>query len=168
MKRRMYTLLIILLLTLVLAAPASATNPTAVSGTRWINAPPQNVTCTPVGRACIIEVDMSFGYEGDLVGTSVQRVQIPSRCPCEAIGLVPLRRPETYHVRGTFAGDVLGLSGTFDYIQTPQNGHEGSDRSGFASQLTILSGSGDLAGLQGVLDVVDGDYLGWVSFEPQP
>jgi hypothetical protein len=164
----MHITLIALLLTLLLAIPTSAANPTAVSGSRWINAPPDNVTCTPVGRVCIIEVDLSFGYDGDMVGTSVQRVQILSRCPCEAAGLLPFERPEVYHVRGTFMGDVLGLSGTFDYVQTPQPWPEDSDRSGFASQLAILSGSGDLAGLQGVLDVVDGDYSGWVSLDPQP
>jgi hypothetical protein len=111
-------------------------------------------------------VDITYGYEGDLVGTSASHFRIVSHGPCEATGPVPYKYHETLHVRGTFTGEVLGVSGTFDFIETPKNWPEDSDKAGYTSHLVILSGTGDLRSLHGMLDVAGGDYEGRLHFDP--
>jgi hypothetical protein len=75
---------------------------------------------------------------------------------------------ETIHIEGTFTGEVQGTGGSFDFIETAENWPEGSHKEGYFSRLVILSGTDDLAGLHGVLDIVYGDYSGQVQFEPSP
>jgi hypothetical protein len=166
MKKRMLVLLTIVLLTLVLAVPASASKPTSVNGTRWINAPPTNREWRPAGNNCIIEVDITYGYSGDLVGTSASHFRIVSHGPCPETGPVPYKYHETLHVRGTFTGEVLGVPGTFEFIETPKNWPDGSKKAGYTSHMVILSGTGGLANLHGMLDVAGGDYSGRVHFDP--
>ena len=76
MKKRMLVLLITLLLTLLLAVPVAASKPTEVSGSRWVNAPPQNRTWRSAGNNCISEVDITYEYDGDLVAEILfQRIE---------------------------------------------------------------------------------------------
>jgi hypothetical protein len=164
----MCVLLITLLLMLVLAVPASASKPTEVSGCRWMGAPPQNRTWRPAGNNCIVEVDLTYGYDGNLEGTSVAHFKIVSHGPCGPNGPIPYKYHETLHARGTFEGYVLGTFGTFDFIETPKNWPADSDKAGFTSHLVILSGTGDLASLHGMLDIVGLDYSGKIHFDPQP
>jgi hypothetical protein len=167
MKKQICVLLSVLLLTLVLAVPASASKPTEVSGRRWINAPPQNRVWRPAGNNCVVEVDITYGYEGDLVGTSASHFWIVSHGPCGPSGPIPYKYHETLHVRGTFTGEILGVSGSFDFVETPKvwpaDSHKTSN-----SHLVVLSGAGDLAGLHGMLDIARGDYSGRMHFDPQP
>jgi hypothetical protein len=168
MKRKICVLLSVLLLTLALAVPASASKPSELSGRRWINAPPQNRVWRPAGNNCVVEVDITYEYEGDLVGTSASHFRIVSHGPCGPSGPLPYKYHETLHIRGTFTGEVLGVPGSFDFIETAKNWPEDSHKAEYGSRLVVLSGAGDLAGLHGMLDIVSGDYSGRIHFDPQP
>ena len=168
MKKRMYVLLVILLLTLGLAAPASATPPTEVSGNRWVSAPPANRTWRPAGNNCIVEVDLTYTYTGDLAGTSTNHLKIVSHGPCGPNGPVPYKYHETISVKGTFTGAVAGTSGTFDFIEAAKNWPADPGEESYTSHVVILSGTGDLVNLHGMLDVSGGDYSGRIHFDPQP
>ena len=172
MKRRLSVLLIILLLTLVLAVPASATPPTEVSGSRSMSAPPANRTWRPAGNNCIVEVDLSYAYEGDLEGTSSTHFRIVSHGPCGPNGPVPYKYHETLKARGTFTGDVGGKSGTFDFTETAEVWPADPGEVALTGRIVILSGTGELANLHGLLDVswVKGEhystYSGRIHFDP--
>ena len=75
--------------------------------------------------------------------------------------------------RGTFTGEVLGAYGTFDFTYEGKEWpYEQPGDLGLAARIVILSGTGDLANLHGVLDVtyVVGDafdsYSGRIHFDP--
>jgi len=168
-KKPTVVLLTILLLTLALAVPASATKPTEVQGSReWIP-PPANQVWRPAGNNCILEFDGTYTYTGPLEGASVGHFKIVSHGPCGPNGPVPYGYHETIHVRGTFNGEVVGIPGTFDFIETPTNWPADSDKAGYTSHMVILSGTGDLANLHGMLDISDdGGYSARIHFDPSP
>jgi hypothetical protein len=171
MKKRMCVLCITLLLTLVLAVPASASKPTGVSGARQFILPPQNRVWRPAGNNCIVEIDATHTYIGDLVGTSLAHWRIVSHGPCEENGPVPYKHHETISVKGTFTGMVAGVSGTFDFTEAAENWPTGTGAPGITSRLVILSGTGGLANLHGVLEFSDmpvGSYSGQIHFDPTP
>lgn len=167
MKRLSVTFLTILVLALAFAVPASATKPTEVSGNRRFHRPPQNEVWRPAGNNCILEFDGTYSYTGDLVGTSIGHFKIVSHGPCGDNGPVPYAYHETLHVRGTFTGKVLGIGGSFDFIETPKNWPADSHKAGYTSHIVILSGYGELANLHGMLDVSRGDYSGQIHMDPQ-
>jgi hypothetical protein len=102
------------------------------------------------------------------VGTSIGHFKVVSHGPCGPNGPIPYKYHETLHVRGTFRGDVLGVSGSFDFVETPKNWPANSDKAGYTSHLVIVSGSAELASLHGMLDVAGGGYSGEIHFDPQP
>jgi hypothetical protein len=169
MKKRICVLLGILLLTLVLAVPASASKPTEVSGAMQFVPPPQNRVWRPAGNNCFVEIDATHTWTGDLVGTSVTHWRIVSHGPCEENGPVPYKYHETINVKGTFTGMVAGKSGAFGFTGTAENWPTGTGDPNITIRLVILSGASDLANLHGVLDVDASDnYLGKIHFDPQP
>jgi hypothetical protein len=167
-KKRIYGLLIALLLALVIAVPASATKPTGVSGTRKFVPPPQNRVWRPAGNNCIVEIDAIHAYTGDLEGTSVAHWRIVSHGPCEENGPVPYKYRETISIKGTFTGMVSGVSGSFDFTEAAKNSPTGTGQPGITSRLVILSGTGGLANLHGRLDIVGVSYSGQIHFDPKP
>jgi hypothetical protein len=164
----MCVLLITLLLTLVLAVPASASKPTGVSGTRQFNPPPRNRVWRPAGNNCIVEIDATHTYTGNLVGTSDAHWRIVSHGPCEEDGPVPYKYRETISVKGTFTGMVDGVSGTFDFTEAAKNWPTDTGAPGITSHLVILTGTGGLKSLHGMLDIDGPDYSGKIHFDPQP
>jgi hypothetical protein len=168
MKRRLCIGAVTLLVTLVLAVPASATRPEEVSGTRQFTPPVLNRVWRPAGNNCFVEIDATYSYTGDLVGTSTHHFWIVSHGPCEENGPVPYKYHETIHTRGTFSGSVSGMFGTFDFVETAQNWPTDSGGHLYTSHMVILSGTGDLANLHGMLDVSGSDYSGQIHFDPQP
>jgi hypothetical protein len=168
MKKRICVLLSVVLLTLALAVPASASQSTAVSGVRMFHVPPDNRVWWPAGNNCIVEFDGTYTYTGDLDGMSVAHFKVVSHGPCGPNGPIPYAYHETLHGQGTFTGEVKGVSGSFDFVETAKNWPEDSHKAGLTSQLVVLSGTGDLAGLHGMLDIVWADYSGQMHFDPQP
>jgi hypothetical protein len=169
MRKRIYVLLGVLLLTLALAVPASASKPTEVSGVLQFNPPPQNRVWRPAGKNCFVEIDTAHTWTGDLEGTSVSHWRIVSHGPCEENGPVPYKYHETISVKGTFKGLVAGQSGSFDFTGTAENWPTGTGAPNITIRMTILSGTDGLANLHGVLDVDASDnYSGKIHFDPRP
>jgi hypothetical protein len=135
---------------------------------RTFHFPPANRVWRPAGNNCIVEFDGTYTYTGDLKGTSVAHFKIVSHGPCGPNGGIPFAYHETLHARGTFTGEVKGVPGSFDFVETPKSWPEDSHKAGYTSHLVVLSGAGGLAGLHGMLDVVGGDYQGRIHFDPQP
>jgi hypothetical protein len=168
MKRRWLIGLTALLLTLLLAVPAAATQPTEVIGSRGFVPDIASRTWRPAGKNCIADVDGVISYTGDLDGTAPVHLRVVSHGPCGPDGPLPYAYHEAVHVWGTFSGSVFGASGSFEFVETAKNWPEGSHKAGYTSQVAILSGAGGLAGLHGTLNVVDDQYSGQVHFDPQP
>jgi hypothetical protein len=169
MRKKICVVLSVLLLTLVLAVPASASKPTEVSGTLQFIFPPQNRVWRPAGKNCFVEIDATHIWSGDLEGISGSHWRIVSHGPCEENGPVPYKYHETISVKGTFTSGVVGQSGTFDFTGTAENWPTGTGEPNITMRLVILSGTGDLANLHGVLDVDASDnYSGRIHFDPRP
>jgi hypothetical protein len=167
MKKRLYVLCLTLLLALLLAVPVAASKPTEASGIWWMSAPPQNRTWRTAGNNCIIEVDLTLSYDGTLVGTSLEHFWIKAHAPCPPGGPAPHLYYETIHVRGTFEGEVDGRAGTFTFTENARNIPTGPGEYIWAGKMVILSGTGELANLHGVMDLSNEDYTGRIHFDPQ-
>ena len=75
--------------------------------------------------------------------------------------------------RGTFSGEVLGMAGSFDFTYEGKEWpFEVPGDLGVAARIVVLSGTGELDNLHGVLDVtyLVGDifdsYSGNIHFDP--
>jgi hypothetical protein len=170
MKKLTVISLVMVLLAIVLAVPASATAPTEVSGHYWMSAPPANRVWRPAGNNCIVEVDLNLGYTGDLVGTSTGHYRIVSHGPCEADGPVPYKHHETLKARGTFTGIVAGKSGSFDFTYEGKVWPAEPGELFLTARIVVLSGTGELANLHGWLEqaAVNGEaptYSGQIHFD---
>ena len=170
MKKRMYVLLLASLLTLLLVVPVAATKPAEASGSWWMSALPQNRTWRTAGNTCIIEVDLTLSYDGTLDGTSLEHFWIKSHAPCPPDGPVPHLYDETIHVQGTFEGTVDGKEGTFTFVENARNIATGPGPEDYLwiGKMVILSGTGDLANLHGIIDLSNDEYTGRIHFDPQP
>src|SRR5690349_14111279 len=98
--------LLMLMVSSVSVVGASASQ--AVSGT-WQIGSILSSTAKPVGGICILELEDTLTYQGDLVGTSTQHTTIEHFGPCDQPA------PEIFQSNGTFEGTVAGISGTFDF-----------------------------------------------------
>jgi hypothetical protein len=166
---------VMVLLALVLAVPALASPPTEVSGEYTLTSPPLNRTWWPAGSNCIVEVDFTAAYTGDLVGTTNTHYRIVSHGPCGPNGPVPGQYHETLKGRGTFTGNVVGVSGTFDYTYQAKVWPADPGELNLNGRIVILKGSGGLVNLHGILDVsgiaastTPDLYTGWIHFDPKP
>jgi hypothetical protein len=167
MKRRISIVLITLLLTLLLVVPVAATKPAEASGHWWMSAPPQNRTWRTAGNTCIIEVDLTLSYDGTLDGISHEHFWIKSHAPCPPDGPVAHKYYETIHVRGTFDGKVDGRSGTFTFTENARNIPTGLGDYVWIGKMAILSGTGELANLHGIVDLSNDVYTGRIHFDPK-
>jgi hypothetical protein len=173
-KKRMCVLFITLLLTLMLALPASASKPTEVSGIRVGTVDMGSRVWRSAGKNCILDADATYTFTGDLDGTAPAHLRIVSHGPCGPNGPIKFAYYETIKIQGTFTGDVLDTGGTFDFSETGKVRPVDPGEVLWSSRMVVLSGSGGLANLHGLVDVtlVKGQppatYSGQVHFDPQP
>lgn len=164
------TVLLLATLLLALAMPASATPPENVSGKYWLTEPYANMTLRQAGQNCFIEVDATYPFTGDLVGTATAHFRALSHGPCETA--YPFANPENLYAQGTFTGLVAGKSGTFDFVYEGRAWPAEPGETALDVRIVILSGTEELAGLHGMLGVsyVMGDpfdsYSGQIHFDP--
>ena len=112
----------------------------------------------PIGRNCQIELDASFAFQGDLAGEFDAHFSILHFAPCDQQAA-----PEVFAAHGSYTGQVLGDSGSFDFNFV---GHI-TDQGSAQGRLVILSGTGGLADLHGIITLtgqagVGGSYTGFV------
>src|ERR1051325_9512834 len=110
----------------------------AVSG-GWQLTSILSASSQPVGENCITGLLDTAGFQGDLVGTSIQNTRIVHLGPCDQPA------DEVFQSQGTFTGTVAGASGTFDFILRGKADAQGNVQ----GQLVILTGTGGLASLRG-------------------
>ena len=123
----------------------------------------------PRGGFCYMEVVGTYPFSGDLEGTAVFDFQVISHGPCETAA--PFANQEDLRGHGTFTGRALGKKGTLelDYAGMAWPAEVGEQA--VKSEITILSGTAELAGMRGKLFVtyLMGDtfdtYEGQVQFE---
>jgi len=119
------------------------------------------ISAQPVGDNCIIELDYTQSYLGDLAGTATGHVRIVHLGPCDQSAA------EVFVSQGTFTGNVAGASGTFDFqLEGKAYGPQGN----IQGQLVILAGTGNLANLHGQITLtgqlpIGGTYSGDIHFD---
>ena len=179
MKKLTVVLLASLLVTLILAVPASATRPSEVAGTcRVAGPPPQPPSIKSAGNNCTKQMDLPYSWAGDIDGTSTAHIRIVAHGPCPSS---KGQYRENLKIQGTFTGYVNSRYGTFDYIEVlkfqpvPDRPDEPPYWYDGTGTMTILKGTGELANLHGVLRIEggrdsDGEsirYQGTVHFDPK-
>jgi hypothetical protein len=174
-KRSLFGIGLALILVMSAVAPASATPPSGVSGTYSLSAPPEGLEWQPVGNNCKFEGDFTYLFAGNLVGTATFHYNLMIHGPCTADELPPQGMYyTTLKAWGTFNGEVLGRSGTFDFTYEGREWPYGQPGDlGLRAHIVILSGTDELEDLHGVLDVtyLVGDsfdaYSGQIHFDPE-
>ena len=126
------------LLAAVAAVGASASPPVAASGAFTYTSSTFN-SIREAGGNVIIDLSATVSYTGTLTGTST----LHGRLILHANGSA------NFHDVETFTGTVNGVSGTVTFNLTGRNGPGFTN---FHATDTIISASGGLAGLHGVLN----------------
>ncbi len=142
---------------LVGASGASASPPTAASGTFTYTSSTFN-SVRPAGGNLIVDLSATVSYTGTFSGTST------------VVGTLILHADGSanFHDVEIFTGTVNGVSGTVTFDLTGRNGPSLD----ISATDTIISATGDLAGLHGVLSEVAtlgangpvGTYSGQIQF----
>ena len=158
-----FLVIIIALTTMIPAGIASADSNVEVSGEYTITV--TGAECiTSVCNQLITTVGISYEsmYDGNLIGTAQE---------CLYYGFsVTLDTTRSVGIK-TFSGTVLGKEGTF----TAYVCHQNLSNSDFKVEQTIISGTNELAGIQGNLvftvtktdlGVWEGTYSGIIKFTP--
>jgi hypothetical protein len=125
----------------VAASGASASSPLAASGTFTYLSSTFNSMRTAGGNT-IIDLSATVSYTGTFTGTST----------LHGILIVHADGSANAHDVETFTGTVNGVSGTVTFDLTVRNGPGFTD---FHATDTIISASGGLAGLHGLLNWED-------------
>jgi Protein of unknown function (DUF3224) len=123
---------------LVAAPGAVASPPTAASGTFTYTSSTFN-SVSPAGGNLIIDLSATVSYTGTFSGTST----------VEGTLILHADGSANFHDVETFTGTVNGVSGTVTFDLT---GGNGPGFMNFHATDTIISASGGLAGLHGVLN----------------
>lgn len=137
-----------------------ASAPQAVSGTwQFVSITP--ISAQPVDGNCIIELEATLDFQGDLVGTSTNHVRIVRLGPCDQ------QASEVFQTEGTYQGTVATASGTFDFAGQGNANAQGN----LQAQFVIQKGTGGLANLHGIISLtgqlpVGGTYTGEIHFDP--
>jgi hypothetical protein len=143
-----YVALLVVVLLFAAVAPASASQPSTVSGTyEFIYGQPE---VTEAGNNCFIEVDGTYPFSGDLEGVATTHFDAISHGPCATAA--PFNNRETLYGRGTFVGTVLGVSGTFEFVYEGHSYPVAPGQDALDARFIILSGTDGLANLHGVLE----------------
>jgi hypothetical protein len=170
MNRRILSLVLVALIALlVITVPAIASTAFDVSGTMAYAGPPTNIEMKTAGENCFIDVDLPYAFTGDMQGIAPFHFRIVSHgaCPAE-----PFEYAENLKARGTFVGSVGDKQGSLylKFVSTAWPAETGE--LALVGKIFILSGSGELANLHGLLDVsyIMGDaydsYSGQFHFDP--
>lgn len=151
-KYFVYSTLLAVLVLLVVASTASAEAARySVSGTYGIvdvYGVPTNVQ--QIGKFCSLEVDAAYPFYGDLEGTAYLHFWALIHGSCDAPFFT---YKENYKATGTFVGTVLGEEGTLDLFYQGRGWPAEVGEQAVSSKIIIRSGTGDLEGAKGVLDV---------------
>src|SRR5947208_4727172 len=123
---------------LVAAQGAVASPPTAASGTFTYTSSTFN-SIRSAGGSIIIDLSATVSYTGTFSGTSI----------VEGTLIIHADGSANFHDVEIFTGTVNGVSGTVTFDLTGGNGPGFTD---FHATDTIISASGGLAGLHGVLN----------------
>jgi hypothetical protein len=157
---------IALLLALLPAAFASASPPINATGTIAF-AHLIGETMYPLGQNCILELDIAHVVTGTIEGSCETHNRITVHGPCPA---GPGLYRENWLNHAVCTGAVAGREGAFEFHWVAQvDPNSDPDTTG----RIVLSGTGDLANLHGVLHLrgsagTAGTYEGFVHFDPQP
>jgi hypothetical protein len=104
-----------------------------------------------------------------MVGTALEHFRFVSHAPCPPGGPAPHLYYENGHARGVFVGTVGERSGTFRFVKNARNIPLDAGGYIWIGRMAILSGTGELAGLHGVLEIDTSDqYSGQIHFDPHP
>jgi hypothetical protein len=142
-----------------------------VSGSLWWAGPPGIPVFRPAGNNCIIDVDVPYEFDGNLIGEATLHFTVVSHGLCPA---GPFDYNENLKAQGTFFGTVNDKEGTFDLKFVGKGWPAEPGELALTAKIVVLSGTGELANLHGVLDVsyIMGDatdsYSGQIHFDPQP
>ena len=163
--KKLYVTFLVLVLVLTAMIPAGVVNADSsveVSG-KYVVTLTRAACINDYSDSCVMTVCFSYtsNYEGDLVGTAQEDLYC-GFSPCSnTISRVGIK---------TFTGTVLGKEGTFTaYVR-----HEFLGNGDFKVEQTLISGTDELAGIQGTLvfivtetdlGVWEGTYSGNVSFD---
>jgi hypothetical protein len=170
MNRRILSLaLVALIALLVITVPAVASTATDVSGTMAYAGPFTNLEMKTAGENCIIDLDLSYAFEGDMQGIAPFHFRVVSHgaCPVE-----PFQYSENLKARGTFDGKVWDKEGSLDLEFVSKAWPADPGELALVGKIFILSGTGELANLHGLLDVsyIMGNtydsYSGQFHFDP--
>jgi hypothetical protein len=165
MKKRIYILLVTLLLTLVLAVPASARRCISAEGTHNLVFEWENRTATDINGKCRIQIrPAQRPFEGTVTGLGTENVTILVEGPCE--GGYPGKYDDRFWFRGTFEGEVDGREGTCRYAGRGRTW--AGDPPYREGRIMLFGCSGELKGMTVVLDSISSGtpfpYSGWVCF----
>jgi hypothetical protein len=170
MSRRIFSLIMAVLVVLgVVTGPAFASTPIDVSGTMAYAGPPTNLVMQTAGHNCIIDVDVAYAFSEDMVGIAPFHFRAVSHGACPA---APFQYSENLKARGTFTGAVWGKAGSLELEFVAKGWPAEPGELAMTGKIIILSGSGELANLRGVLDVtylMDSGYdayAGQFHFDP--
>ena len=164
--KKLYVTFLVIVLALTIMIPTGVVNADSnveVSGEYVI---------TVTGAECIVSVcnqlittvgiSYESTYDGDLIGTAQECLYYGFSVNSDTTNSVGIK---------TFTGTVLGKEGTF----TAYVSHQHLGNGDFKVEQTIISGKGELAGIQGTLvfmvtetdpGVREGTYSGSITFTP--
>jgi hypothetical protein len=162
MKRRMTILLTALLLTLLLAVPASAGQRIPAEGTASSEFDLADRTTNDIGGKCRIEIKPYVRhFEGTLEGTGTEHLTVLSQGPCADI--YPGKYDDRFWFKGTFEGMVDGREGTCRYVGRGETW--AGDPPIMDIRVKLMRCKGELQGMNGKLFMGWEDpYWGWVHF----
>ena len=150
-KRNLLGVVLALVALLTLVLPASASKSILVSGKMAWAGPPTNIVGEQIGAYCFMSCDILYQfYDGNLEGFAETHWWVLFHGPCPAYAN---QYKETLNARGTFTGTVDGKEGTLDLLITMRGWPAAPGELANVGKVTILSGTGELDGSHGVLDV---------------
>jgi hypothetical protein len=139
--RRLLLVTLVVLLAVVAANSAAASPPISASGTLTYQSATFN-SIRSAGGNTIIDLSATVAYTGTFSGTSTLHGTL----------ILHPNGTANFHDVETFTGTVNGVSGTVTFDLTVRNGPGFTD---FHATDTIISASGGLAGLHGLLNWED-------------
>jgi hypothetical protein len=167
MKKTFVSIFIALLLLIVLAGKGSAASPpTSASGTNTTTSASFDSVRVEGGNM-IIELSSTVAYTGTFNGTSTVHGPLIFHAGGTGVQFPPWRA--NFHDVEVFTGTVNGVPGRVTFNDNGSNDPTGA----YKATQTIVSATGDLAGLRGVLSQVGaigpggpvGTYTGQIHFD---
>jgi hypothetical protein len=172
MKRKLAILVAAVLLALVLAIPASASQRMSFSATGTDMVEPEVIGFKSVGNRCFLAVAGETKFEGELMngtGPYVHQTLIKGDC---STAPDPGTFAETFHDDKWFTGELLGREGTMYgscqgqfYLDEPKRWEAHCVVHGVSGELVGMHGTMEWRGL--LSEIGTRSYWGEVHFDPQ-